>query len=288
MEVEMKIRGLMMDPATNMPIVILKDINSNTVLPIWVGIYEANAIALEIEKVSTPRPMTHDLMKSVLLGLRTGIRKVVVNELKEERGEREQVARAHRLRGSRHRPGHDLAQVGGARAQRQREHRHRDGGLGERGHRHLAARPHAPERRPRIEAGQGQEEGAEQEQVDHHQEVADRVERQRHRQDREQQHDAEGAGEHHVGREPEQPRGVGRDHRLLGQELAQLEVRLPDRRPTPVLHPRLQPPDQPDEAGGQGHAQQRLAQRERVAARRPHGAPMTISTPSRITSAPTT
>src|SRR5579872_6614757 len=84
MEVEMKIRGLMMDPATNMPIVILKDVNSNTVLPIWVGIYEANAIALEIEKVSTPRPMTHDLMKSVLLGLRTGIRKVVVNELKED------------------------------------------------------------------------------------------------------------------------------------------------------------------------------------------------------------
>src|SRR5438552_17608585 len=74
----------MMDPATNMPIVILKDVNSNTVLPIWVGIYEANAIALEIEKVLTPRPMTHDLMKSVLLGLRTGIQKVVVNDVKED------------------------------------------------------------------------------------------------------------------------------------------------------------------------------------------------------------
>jgi bifunctional DNase/RNase len=84
MEVEMKIRGLMMDPVTNMPIVILKDVNGNTVLPIWVGIYEANAIALEIEKVSTPRPMTHDLIKSVLLGLNTGIRKVVVSELKED------------------------------------------------------------------------------------------------------------------------------------------------------------------------------------------------------------
>ncbi len=80
----MKIRGLMMDPVTNMPIVILKDINGNTVLPIWVGIYEANAIALEIEKVSTPRPMTHDLIKSLLLGLNTGVRKVVVNELKED------------------------------------------------------------------------------------------------------------------------------------------------------------------------------------------------------------
>ena len=84
MEVEMKIRGLMMDPVTNMPIVILKDVNGNTVLPIWVGIYEANAIALEIEKVSTPRPMTHDLIKTLLLGLNTGIRKVVVNELKED------------------------------------------------------------------------------------------------------------------------------------------------------------------------------------------------------------
>jgi hypothetical protein len=84
MELEMKIRGLMMDPVTNMPIVILKDVSGNSVLPIWVGIYEANAIALEIEKVSTQRPMTHDLIKSLLLGLNTGIRKVVVNELKED------------------------------------------------------------------------------------------------------------------------------------------------------------------------------------------------------------
>lgn len=80
----MKIRGLMMDPVTNMPIVILKDVAGSSVLPIWVGIYEANAIALEIEKVSTPRPMTHDLIKILLLGLDAGIRKVVVNELKDE------------------------------------------------------------------------------------------------------------------------------------------------------------------------------------------------------------
>lgn len=80
----MKIRGLMMDPVTSMPIVILKDVGSNSVLPIWVGIYEANAIALEIEKVSTPRPMTHDLIKTLLVGLDAGIRKVVVNELKED------------------------------------------------------------------------------------------------------------------------------------------------------------------------------------------------------------
>jgi bifunctional DNase/RNase len=84
MEVEMKIRGLMMDPVTNMPIVILKDSGSSSVLPIWVGIYEANAIALEIEKVSTPRPMTHDLIKTLLTGLDAGIRKVVVSELRED------------------------------------------------------------------------------------------------------------------------------------------------------------------------------------------------------------
>lgn len=80
----MKIRGLMMDPVTNTPIVILKDAGSDTVLPIWVGIYEANAIALEIEKVNTPRPMTHDLIKNVLVGLDTYVHKVVVTELKDD------------------------------------------------------------------------------------------------------------------------------------------------------------------------------------------------------------
>ncbi len=84
MEVEMKIRGLMMDPVTNMPIVILKDVAGETVLPIWVGIYEANAIALEIEKVTTPRPMTHDLLKNLLIGLDARVHKVVVNELRED------------------------------------------------------------------------------------------------------------------------------------------------------------------------------------------------------------
>jgi uncharacterized protein len=84
MEVEMKIRGLMMDPVTNMPIVVLKDPSGDAVLPIWVGIYEANAIALEIEKVATPRPMTHDLIKNVLMGLDAHVHKVVVTELKED------------------------------------------------------------------------------------------------------------------------------------------------------------------------------------------------------------
>ena len=84
MEVEMKIRGLMMDPVTNMPIVVLKDVTGDAVLPIWVGIYEANAIALEIEKVTTPRPMTHDLIKNVLTGLGTQVHKIVVSELRED------------------------------------------------------------------------------------------------------------------------------------------------------------------------------------------------------------
>jgi uncharacterized protein len=84
MEVEMKIRGLMMDPVTQMPIVVLKDVQGQAVLPIWVGAYEANAIALEIEKVSTPRPMTHDLLKNVFLGLDVTVQKIVVNELKDD------------------------------------------------------------------------------------------------------------------------------------------------------------------------------------------------------------
>jgi uncharacterized protein len=83
-EVEMKIRGLMMDPVTNMPIVILKDVAGDAVLPIWVGVYEANAIAMEIEKITTPRPMTHDLLKNLLIGLDTRVHKIVVSELKEE------------------------------------------------------------------------------------------------------------------------------------------------------------------------------------------------------------
>jgi bifunctional DNase/RNase len=84
MEVEMTIRGLLMDPVSNMPIVILKDVAGESVLPIWVGVYEANAIALEMEKVSTPRPMTHDLIKNVLTGLETHVHKVVVTELRED------------------------------------------------------------------------------------------------------------------------------------------------------------------------------------------------------------
>ncbi len=84
MQIEMKIRGLMMDPVTNVPIVILKGAEGNALLPIWVGVYEANAIALEIEKISSPRPMTHDLLRNVLNGLSCSVMKVVVNQLKDD------------------------------------------------------------------------------------------------------------------------------------------------------------------------------------------------------------
>ncbi len=84
MEVEMRIRGLLVDPVNNTHIVILKDANSDTVLPIWVGVFEASAIQMEIEKVSTPRPMTHDLIKNVLSGLDAHVHKVVVTELKDD------------------------------------------------------------------------------------------------------------------------------------------------------------------------------------------------------------
>ena len=82
-EIEFKIKGLMMDPLTNSPIVVLQDTTSDTLLPIWVGIFEANAIALQIEKVDTPRPMTHDLMKGMLNHLDARVTKIVVTELKD-------------------------------------------------------------------------------------------------------------------------------------------------------------------------------------------------------------
>jgi hypothetical protein len=83
MFVEMKVRGLALDPLSNMPIIILKDEEEKRSLPIWVGIFEANAIALELEKISTPRPMTHDLIKNILESLDARLLKVVVTDLKE-------------------------------------------------------------------------------------------------------------------------------------------------------------------------------------------------------------
>jgi bifunctional DNase/RNase len=83
MQIEMTIKGLMVDPVTNMPIIILRDEGGDRVLPIWVGVFEANAIALQIENVATPRPMTHDLLRNVIQDLDGAVQKVVVSELKE-------------------------------------------------------------------------------------------------------------------------------------------------------------------------------------------------------------
>ena len=83
MQIEMTIKGLMVDPDTNMPIVILRDKDGEKVLPIWVGLFEANAIALQIENVSTPRPMTHDLLRNVISDLKASVQKIVVCDLQE-------------------------------------------------------------------------------------------------------------------------------------------------------------------------------------------------------------
>jgi bifunctional DNase/RNase len=83
MFLEMKVRGLALDPLSNMPIIILKDEEDKRSLPIWVGIFEANAIALELEKIATPRPMTHDLIKNILETVEARVLKVVVTDLKE-------------------------------------------------------------------------------------------------------------------------------------------------------------------------------------------------------------
>src|SRR5512134_1264256 len=83
MWVEMKVRGLALDPVSNMPIIILRDEEEKRSLPIWVGIFEANAIALELEKVSTPRPMTHDLIKNILESVDAKVEKIVVNDLRD-------------------------------------------------------------------------------------------------------------------------------------------------------------------------------------------------------------
>jgi hypothetical protein len=84
MDIEVRIRGLMMDPSTNMPIVVLKDVGSDTVMPIWVGIFEANAIAIEIEKVSAPRPMTHDLTRNLMRHMNAQLEKIVITELRDD------------------------------------------------------------------------------------------------------------------------------------------------------------------------------------------------------------
>lgn len=84
MDIEVRIRGLMMDPNTNMPIVVLKDVGSEAIMPIWVGIFEANAIAIEIEKVAPPRPMTHDLARNLMRYMNAQLEKIVITELRDD------------------------------------------------------------------------------------------------------------------------------------------------------------------------------------------------------------
>ena len=93
--IKMEIKGLLMDPVSNMPVVILRDTEKGHFLPIWVGIFEANAIALEMEKVTTPRPMTHDLLKNLLGELDARVDRVVINDLRDNTF----FARIHLTRG---------------------------------------------------------------------------------------------------------------------------------------------------------------------------------------------
>ena len=83
MQIEMTIKGLMVDPVTNTPIVVLRDSDGGKVLPIWVGVFEANAIAVQIENVPTPRPMTHDLLRNIIQDLHATVERIVVTDLKE-------------------------------------------------------------------------------------------------------------------------------------------------------------------------------------------------------------
>ena len=81
--VPMSIKGLMLDPVSNSPIVVLKDDDEKFFLPIWVGIFEANAIALQLENITTPRPMTHDLLRNTIAQLDARVTRIVINDLKD-------------------------------------------------------------------------------------------------------------------------------------------------------------------------------------------------------------
>ena len=82
MLIEMKVFGLAIDPITNTPIVILKDLDEKKAIPIWIGLFEASAIATELEKISFSRPMTHDLVSQMLKTLHVEISQIVINDLK--------------------------------------------------------------------------------------------------------------------------------------------------------------------------------------------------------------
>ena len=93
--VKMEIKGLLMDPVSNMPVVVLRDAENGVFLPIWVGIFEANAIAIQMEKIATPRPMTHDLLKNLIGELDATVERIVINDLRDNTF----FARIHLLRG---------------------------------------------------------------------------------------------------------------------------------------------------------------------------------------------
>ena len=93
--IKMEIKGLLMDPVSNMPVVVLRDAANGVFLPIWVGIFEANAIALQMDKIATPRPMTHDLLKNLLSELDAKVERIVINDLRDNTF----FARIHLLRG---------------------------------------------------------------------------------------------------------------------------------------------------------------------------------------------
>ena len=83
MQIEVKIGALIMDPNSNTPIVVLKSVESERILPIWVGAFEANAIALEIEKIVPQRPMTHDLLRNFIIEIGYSVNKIIISDLKE-------------------------------------------------------------------------------------------------------------------------------------------------------------------------------------------------------------
>jgi len=83
MEIKMRVKGLVVDPLSKMPIVILEDASSDRILPIWIGVFEANAIALTMENIATPRPMTHDLLKNLLDRIHITVEKIVVNNVQD-------------------------------------------------------------------------------------------------------------------------------------------------------------------------------------------------------------
>lgn len=97
MSLRMEVKALIVDPISNMPVVILRDADDRSFLPIWVGVFEANAIALQMEGIRTPRPMTHDLLKDTISRLDASVEQVVITQLVENTF----FAEIHLLAGSR-------------------------------------------------------------------------------------------------------------------------------------------------------------------------------------------